>query len=308
MKLMKMCSLVAVLALAVVSSGCLDGIFPPTDGEKKPVGLVMLIEQTDAEGLLNWAYELRQRNTTGLLKIQGALLEGYDEELKCLADMGFEFAGGHQGDPFWDVDYETQFNAMKNAKEVIEAATGKPMRVFGSRYFAYDENTLKAAEALGIEFILARGSSDVEALIYKPDEYDVKIISVSNVTFEDMGRGSLCDYSLWARGATAAEFGEILEDAITERTPTRVMVVSHAYLGGAKQAWWEAYQAFLDSGTVTWASSLDEWASSSSGVNIRVPMNLIPINREVTYEVPTPAVPMDQEEDIDPMQSPCSGS
>jgi len=30
---------------------------------------------------------------------------------------------------------------------VVKAATHKPMRVFGSRYFAYDESTLRAADA-----------------------------------------------------------------------------------------------------------------------------------------------------------------
>ena len=88
------------------------------------------------------------------------------------------------------------------------------MRVFSSAYFAYDENTLKAADELGVEYVLARGTSDVEAIIYQPDEYDCKIISVSNVTFADMGRGSLCDYSLYARGATAEEFDQILDETL----------------------------------------------------------------------------------------------
>jgi cytosine/adenosine deaminase-related metal-dependent hydrolase len=45
---------------------------------------------------------------------------------------------------------------MTTVKERIESALGTEMRVFGSKYFAYDENTLKAAQELGIEYVLAR--------------------------------------------------------------------------------------------------------------------------------------------------------
>jgi hypothetical protein len=96
------------------------------------------------------------------------------------------------------------------------------MMVFGSRYFAYDENTLKAADELGIKYILARGTQDVSAVIYAPKEYDVKIISVTNVENGEMGRGSLCDYSLWARGAGATEFAQILEESL-EKKPEKIV-------------------------------------------------------------------------------------
>jgi len=92
--------------------------------------------------------------------------------------------------------YAEQYTYLKEAQGLVKEVTGKDMRVFGSRYFAYDENTLKAADELGIEYILARGTKGVEAVIYAPEEYDVKVISVSNVEFEEMGKGSLCDYSL----------------------------------------------------------------------------------------------------------------
>jgi hypothetical protein len=186
----------------------------------------------------------------------------------------------------------------------VESVTEKPMRVFGSRYFAYDENTLRAADELGVEYILARGTSDVEAIVYDPDEYDCKIISVSNVTFEDMGRGSLCDYSLWARGSTAEQFGQILDETL-DKHPKRIMVVSHAYLGGMKVDWWAPYEELLDSGEVEWAADFDEWVTPQSGVNIGVPLSLIPENREVQYTTPTPAVPLDDLEDVDQMYNPC---
>jgi hypothetical protein len=295
---------VACLSLAGVF-GCPSAspeILP--DEGAKPVGLIQLIEFHDIQGIRNWAHELDVRGLRSLAFIQKNMLEEYPAEFKWLADQGHEIGGGYAEQALWDVDYETQFTIMQETKQVAEEVTGKPMRVFGSKYFAYDENTLKAADALGIEYILARGTSDVEAIIYDPDEYDCRIISVSNVTFEDMGRGSLCDYSLWARGATAADFDEIIQDSLAKK-PKRVMLACHAYLGGMKAEWWSVYADALDSGDIRWAPSFDEWVKADNGVNLQLPMDLIPPNREVMYTTPTPSVPLEELEDLDQMHNPC---
>ena len=300
---------IALCAIFCVVVGCWPG-FPgwPTDlwpdAAAKPVGLVQLIEFHNIQGLRNWAHELEERGLKSLVFVQKNILEAHSTEIKWLSDAGHEIAGGHAEDAFWDVEYETQFAIMSETKELVEEITGRPMRVFGSRYFAYDENTLAAADALGVEYVLARGTSDVEAIIYVPDEYDCKIISVSNVTFEDMGRGSLCDYSLWARGATAEEFGEALDDAIAKH-PKRIMFATHTYLGGMKATWWEQYRRLLDSDEIRWAADFDEWASPESGVNIRVPLRQVPADREVTYTTPTPSEPLDELDDVDWMHNPC---
>jgi len=306
----RMGALVVVVALALPSLvGCADwllaGFWPAAGDTAKPLGLMQLIEFHDIQGLRNWAHELEQRGLKSLVFVQKNMLEAHPTELRWLADRGHEIAGGHADEPFWDVAYETQHQLMSETKTLVEAVTGRPMRAFGSRYFAYDENTLRAADALGIEYILARGTSDVEALIYEPDEYDCKIISVSNVTFEDMGRGSLCDYSLWARGSTAAEFAQVLQEALTKQ-PKRIMVASHAYLGGMKQSWWAAYEDLLDSSDIRWAADFDAWAAPESGVNIQVPLSQIPVNREVKYDTPTPSEPLDELEDVDEMYNPCA--
>ncbi len=295
-----------VLCLGLSMSGCVElwpgsGILP---GEHKPVALIQLIEFHDIQGIRNWAHELEQRGLTSQIFVQRNIIEAYPEEFKWLADKGHEIGGGYAEEAFWDVAYETQLQIMTQTKAVVEAITGKPMRVFGSRYFAYDENTLKAADALGIEFILARGTSDVDVLIYEPDEYNCRIISVSNVTFEDMGRGSLCDYSLWARGSTPGEFDQVARESIAKK-PHRLMIASHAYLGGMKKDWWAVYEKLLDSPDIQWAASFDEWVKPESGVNIRVPMALIPINREVKYDTPAPSAPLDEMDDLDQMQNPC---
>ncbi|HOW72310.1 MAG TPA: polysaccharide deacetylase family protein [Phycisphaerae bacterium] len=290
----------------VAMAGCLP--WPeatPSSDTAKPVGLIQLIEFEDIQGLRNWGYELQQRGMKALAFIQKNMLDEYPTEIKWLADQGHEIAGGYAELAMWDVAYETQLQIMTETKTLVEQVTGKPMRVFGSKYFAYDENTLKAADALGLDYILARGTSDVEVIVYDPDEYECDIISVSNVTFEDMGRGSLCDYSLWARGSTAEEFKQVIEQSIA-KMPKRIMFASHTYLGGMKQAWWDVYDWLLDAREIRWAADFDEWLKPENGVCLRLPMSLIPINREVQYTTPAPTTPLDELADVDQMYNPCS--
>lgn len=286
-------------------AGCLPGPEPVTpDDPAKPAGLIQLIEFENVQGLRNWGHELQQRGLKSLAFIQKNLLEAYPAEIQWLAEQGHEIAGGYAEQALWDVPYETQLQIMSETKTLVEQVTGRPMRVFGAKYFSYDPNTLKAADALGIEYVLARGTSDVEVVVYDPDEYDCNIISVSNVTFEDMGRGSLCDYSLWARGSTAANFKAIIEDSLAKK-PKRIMFASHTYLGGMKRDWWEVYRWLLDSGQVRWAADFDEWLKPESGVCLRLPMSLIPINREVQYTTPTPAIPLEELAEVDWLHNPC---
>lgn len=302
---MKRTRIHSLLACAWISiAGCLPGTETPPTQDTRPAGLIQLIEFEDIQGLRNWAYELQQRGLKSLAFIQMNMIEGYPDEIRWLADQGHEIAGGYAEQALWDVPYETQLQIMTETKNAVEQVTGKPMRVFGSRYFAYDENTLKAADTLGIGFILARGTSDVEAIVYDPDEYECNIISVSNVTFEDMGRGSLCDYSLWARGSTAEEFQQVIKDSIA-KMPKRIMVASHAYLGGMKQAWWDVYRWVLDSNEIRWAADFDTWLKPENGVCLRVPISQIPVNREVQYTTPTPTTPLEELTDVEQMHNPC---
>jgi hypothetical protein len=266
----------------------------PQKSETKINGLIMLIEFEKSDGLLQWEKELDKRDLTALVSVQENVLKGCPEVLKRLAQKGYEIAGSYAEAPFWDMPYEEQFQFMKETKDSVESITGKPMRVFGSRYFAYDENTLKVADALGVEYILARGTAGEQAVVYKPEEYNVNIISVSNIPFEDMGSGSLCDYSLWARGATAEDFDKVLIGCIA-KNPDNMIVVSHAYLGGTRLAWWNVYEKALNSDKVSW-KSFNAW------MNNLIPLTMankdIPVNREVKYEVPKPKVPIEELEPI----------
>ena len=169
-------------------------------------GLIMLIEFEKIDGVRHWERELDRRGLTALIQAQYNVLKEYPTDFERLATKGYPIAGLYAEKPFWDVPYDEQYARMREAKEAVEQITHKPMRLFGSRYFAYDENTLRAADALGIEYVLGRGTAGALATIYSPREYKVKIISVSNVPFAEMGTGSFCDYSLWARGSTDQDF------------------------------------------------------------------------------------------------------
>lgn len=255
----------------------------------KPInGMLMLIEFEDIEGILHWEKELDQRGLTAMVKVQNNVLEEHPDVFARLADKGYEIAGGYDEAAFWDMPYEEQYRYLQESQELVESVTKKPMRVFGSRYFAYDENTLKAADELGIEYLLARGTHDVAAVIYAPNEYQTKIISVTNVENGEMGRGSLCDYSLWARGADAAEFAQILEESLAKE-PENMILVSHAYLGGTRQEWWLEYQKMLATDQVSWVG-FDEWVARQE--ILQMANAEIPVNREVKYVEPKPAKAM----------------
>lgn len=251
-------------------------------------GLVMLIEFERIEGIRHWEHELDHRGLTALIQVQSDILGKYRDDFARLAAKGYAIAGNFSEKPFWDMPYDEQLARMREAKAAVERITRKPMRVFGSRYFAYDGNTLRAADALGIEYVLGRGTAGALATIYAPREYKVKIISVSNVPFADMGSGSLCDYSLWARGSTGTDFGTVVDKVLASRL-SDLILVSHAYIGGMYKDWWRVYEAALARKEVAW-HSFDSWIA---GVKVNAqPLADIPVNREVKYDKPKPAVPL----------------
>lgn len=255
---------------------------------KETRGMMVLIEFEDVDGLKNWANDLERREIPGVVQIQHHLVDFHCDVIKDISDRGFEVSGLYASDPFWNMDYDIQYEKMKEVKDKLEDCTGRKMKSFASRYFAYDETTLRVAEELEIEYIFARGTTGARATVYKPEEYNVKIISVSNVPYEDMGTGSLCDYSLWARGATPQEFEKTTLDVF--RKEDNVILVSHAYLGGAKLRWWNSYQKILNDVNAEWFS-LEEFCE----VYEEMPNQKIPVNTEVEYHTPRPEIPFEEE-------------
>jgi len=275
---------------AVVIALTIVGFVSSVRAQAPTNGLIMLIEFEKIEGIRHWERELNQRGLTALIQAQNSVLKEYPDDFARLAAKGYAISGIDADKPFWDVAYDEQLARMREVKQSVESITHKPMRVFGSRYFAYDENTLRAADALGIEYLLGRGTAGALATIYAPREYKAKIISVSNVPFAEMGTGSLCDYSLWARGSTGKEFGSVIDKVLASGL-SDIILVSHAYLGGLYTEWWRVYETALASKQVTWRS-FDQWVSSVK-INAQ-PLAEIPVNREVKYDVPKPAVPLEK--------------
>jgi peptidoglycan/xylan/chitin deacetylase (PgdA/CDA1 family) len=265
----------------------------PQSGVSTPInGLIYLIN-TDAEaqvdGLLKWEQELKARGLTAMIKASNPVLDTYPEVFKRLASEGHEIIGGYAG-ICWDMPYEDQYQAMKSVKDRMEDLTGRPMQVFVCTYSSYDENTVRAAEALGVPYVLARGTEDVRALIYQPAGYTVGIIEVSNVEFAEMGKGSLCDISLYSRGATEEDFARVFKESVA-KAPDSMILVSHPHIGGTKVGYWQVYEEALGLPALQWRTFAD-WLTHVAVVSL--PYAQIPENREVEYLEPKPAVPLEQ--------------
>jgi hypothetical protein len=259
-------------------------------------GIMLLIEFEGTEGLENFVYEMNERDIPGLLMVSAGFVEDNCELIRTMQDYSIEVTGVYPEKPLWDVSYDEQYDIMSDTKTRVEACTGVPMRAFSSRYFAYDENTVKAAEALEIPYVMARGTTGAKATIYQPEEYDVKIFSVSNVDSESWGTGSLCDYSYWAREGEPGDFRQEMFGAYQKYD--KISPVSHTYIGGLKARWNEVYLNFFDQTDINWVG-LDEFGQ----VDVYATFAEIPDNREVQYDTPKPATPLDEEPDVD---NPCS--
>ena len=262
----------------------------PNSNTKKTEGMLLIIDRQNATGLKHWADELTKRNMPACVAIEKVMADQYGSLIGEISGRGFEVYGMYNERPFWNEPYQFQYVQIRIVKDKIESRTGRLMRVFGSKYFAYDENTLKTAEALGLKYVFARGPAGTKAVLYKPEEYDVQILAVSNVpaTTREMGTGSLCDESLRSRGETPEGFKGILFSVKEER----IILVAQTHISGVKLHWWNAYQDFLNENTVNW-NSLDEFTRNP----LVLPNSQIPINTEVKYMEPHPRMPLEQELD-----------
>jgi len=258
------------------------------DNVNKIDGMFFIIDRRNVVGLKHWGDELERRGIPAVILIDEYMIGEYGDVAKDLSDRGFEIGGWYQEDPFWNKPYEFQYEKMSRIKQKIQSSTNRTIRIFGSKYFGYDELTLGIADKLGIEYITARGTAGARSVVYKAEEYNTKIISVSSVPWEDMGFGSLCEYSLWCRGATPDDFREI----IFHLGEDRIILVAQTHLSGVKLHWWNVYQDFLDLNRVAW-KPLEEFAVNP----ILLPNAQIPINTEVKYVTPQPKIPLEEEPD-----------
>lgn len=260
---------------------------------EKPKAMMLLIEFGGTEGLVNMVNDMKQRNVKGVLMINGNYIEKNTPVIKELLKTGvIEIAPSYDPDPFWGMSYDQQYviisQMMKKAEELLEV---KP-RIISSRYMAGDENTLKVAQDLGIEYITMRGTTELATTIYKPEEYNVKIISVSNIDVPEFKYGSFCDYSFYERNGTPEDMETQYKRAIQN---PKFMAVSHTYIGGYKARWNDMWHRFWDNYEVEWVD-LDTLGT----VDKVMPMWQIPINKNAPYtpEKIRPKIEYENEENV----------
>jgi len=251
-------------------------------------GMFLIIDHANVKGLKHWADEFERRGMPAVIQTNEYMVTEMGDVIRNFSAKGFEICGAYNESPFWNEPYRFQHEVMRRIKDKVETCTGKLMRIFGSKYSAYDETTLRVADELGIKYLFARGAAGARAVVFKPEEYDVTIVSVSNVPSKQLGTGSLCDQSLWSRGAAPDGLREILFNLKEDR----IVLVAQTHLSGVKLHWWKVYQDFLDAGIVTW-KSLDEFTSHP----VCLPNAQIPMNTVVQYVAPQPKIPLEQEPD-----------
>jgi peptidoglycan/xylan/chitin deacetylase (PgdA/CDA1 family) len=253
----------------------------------KMIGLFRVLRK-NIKGLRNWADELERRSIPASFGVDEYQIDNDYDLLHDLSDRGFEISANHDEAPFWGMPYDMQYEKMNRLKFKLESITKKPMLTFSSRYSAYNEDTLRIAEKLGIKCIIARGSTELRSVVYKPKEYKVKIISISSLSINNI-IGSLSDASIWARGGTAEDLRQVLVNLYVDR----FTLVAQVQLSGLKLHWWNAFQEFFNLDKVIWRT-LEEFTAEVK----LLPNAEIPINTDVEYEAPMPKIPLEQEMDI----------
>ena len=251
-------------------------------GNTATKALMLVLDRNNEKGLTHWIDELDKRKVPALVLLDENLIEHHKTLIQTILSKGFEVGCVFNEKPFWGESYETQSGIMKRILSTWAAHFETPLRVFGSKYFAYNEDTLKIADDVGIQYLLARGTAGVRAVVYQPEEYGVRIVSVSNVPSRELGTGSLCDESLRCRSSSPRDLLDILYGIREDR----IILVAQTHLSGVKLNWWNAYQEFFDADRVTWQN----W-DAFVGDPMVLPYAEIPVNTQTDYIMPNPSFP-----------------
>lgn len=265
----------------------------PVKESGKPQAMMLLIEFGQTDGLVNMVNDMKERNVHGILMINGDFIEKNHVVIKEILKTGvIEIAPSYDPEPFWDMPYEKQYEIISDMVTKAEKYLDITPRVISSRYMASDETTIKVAQELGIEYITARGTTELATTIYKPEEYDVKIISVSNIDVPEFKYGSFCDYSFYERNGSPEDMEKQYLRAMEN---DKFMGVSHTYIGGYKARWNEMWHRFWDNYDVEWVD-LDTLGT----VDKNMPMWQIPINKNAPYtpEKIRPKIAYEEEQNI----------
>ncbi|MBN2100390.1 hypothetical protein JW710_00635 [Candidatus Dojkabacteria bacterium] len=265
-------------------------------------GLMILIEYKDTVGLTNFVNELAKRDIPSALLATPEFVQENCDTIKKLMEYDMEIIGSHTEEALWDIPYDEQYEIISEIKTDIEACTGEPLKIVGSRFMASDENTAKVADKLGIPYVTARGTTGTKASVYDPEDYDVKLLSISNIETVEFKYGSLCDYSYWTREGEPSDMEKDLADAV--KRYDKVTPVSHTNIGGYIQSWLDMWIKFWDSNEdIEWLT-LDEMMENT---DYKMPYYKIPQNHNAPY---TPQmlehVESDEHVDEDVVDNPCA--
>jgi hypothetical protein len=277
----------------------------------RPQGIMILIEYRDTVGLVNFVNELQKRNIPGLLHVSGDFVEENCDTIRELLKYDMEIMASLGGQPFWDIPYEEQKQAILKIKEQVESCTQNPVKIISSPYMASDINTLKAAEELGIPYVTARGTTDTKATVYQVEGYETKILSVSNIPKVQFKYGSLCDYSYYERSGTPEDMLSELYRAIEPLTDKekerygenhKVTPVTHTNIGGYLKPWTNMWLKFFDetADKINWVD-LDAFMADSDWT---LPDWQVPINKNAPY-TPEKIRPLIPYEEVEKVQNPC---
>ena len=303
--------IVLVVGGVLIQSGYLDVFSDVPETAKNPEGIMFLIEYKDTIGLSNFVNEMKQRDVNGLLMVTPEFVQENCEDIKQIAGQeNIEIVACNVDEPFWGVSYEEQKTRISSMLDGIEDCTGKRPRIISSRYFASDMNTIKAAEELGVPYVTGRGTTGTKASVYALEDYNVKILSVSNIELVTFKYGSMCDYSFFERAGTPEDMrGELdrsIEPLVAKEVARygqyhRVTPVSHTNIGGYLNPWMNMWKSFWDETDVEWVD-LDKFMENPDWT---LPLWQVPINKNAPYtsEKIRPLVSYEDEEKV---TNPCA--
>ncbi|MDD4122920.1 MAG: hypothetical protein PHO23_01525 [Candidatus Pacebacteria bacterium] len=158
---------------------------------------------------------------------------------------GYKLIGYSEQD-FWGMSYNDQLDIMTKTKQVFNNLLEIDLDVFATENFSYDINTLNIAQDLNIDYLLKRGTTSEESTVYNLTDFDVKLISLSNVKDSHLNSTPISDHALHIRGADIVEWEKHINNSITKKAKA-ISIISDSYLGGTKKIYWKVYRLLLNS-------------------------------------------------------------
>jgi hypothetical protein len=256
-------------------------VIPKLTKYQKPNANVLLVLEANEpmDGLMHWQIELDNKFKTATVLVSKELAEKYPDFFINMHGRGYTLVGYSTQD-FWQKSYEDQLQIIKETKDVFNNILEIEMNIFATKNFSYNTDTLKIAQDLNIEYIFARGTTKEKATIYDVQDYDVKLISLSNVKDSNLNSTPISDYDLHIRGADIVEWEKHINDSITKNAKS-ISIISNSYLGGTKKAYWDIYWLLLRSNHVD-INDFETWVSKTKKVSLK---NIeIPINKENSFK------------------------